>query len=116
MKKSVFVGLLAGILLSFCFLHPAEAEGPAVFTEADGTMTMGNHSYIPLNLYRQEPVNNIGFILGALYTFEKNHPKLKVTHWHIEERESAQATWPILFGLWVDHEPREPGLKKEGVE
>lgn len=74
-------------------------------------VTVGNHTYIPLNIkgVNAVPAKHVQDILSVLAAFEKAHPELKVTNWHIEKQRYVVAYMKIrqtIDGLWVDHEPR----------
>lgn len=68
-------------------------------------ITIGNHTYIPLNL-PGDADQNVRSILAVLAAFEKSHSEFKVTGWSIEKQQSAYMEPAFVFGLWVDHEPR----------
>lgn len=70
--------------------------------------TIGNHSYMPLNI-QGTPADHIDEILGALQTFEKNHPELEVVGWWVEKHQVAFRTSNYIYGLWVDHRPKGKG-------
>jgi hypothetical protein len=73
----------------------------------DSVITVGNHSYIPLNIAMDSSTinaKNATLILQVVDAFEQKHPEWKITDWRMEK-------WSrFLDGLWIDHEPRE-GLK-----
>lgn len=82
-------------------------SSPETTFDFEEAITIGNHSYLPLNMAYQNPANNIKLILSTLNAFEKKHPELKITGKQIEKQQDAHGTCDLIFGLWVDHEPRE---------
>jgi hypothetical protein len=67
--------------------------------------TVGNHTYIPINI-DGSPADNEHLILKIIEAFEKSHPELKVTFWSPQGRENSYLRSSYTFGLWVNHEPR----------
>ena len=112
MKKRIVIAVVAILLLLVSF-NLAMTEDITLITESDGTITLDGHSYVPINLWNKRPADNVKLILTALYTFEKKHPEFKIIHWHIEKQQVAINAMNEIYGLWVDHELREPDLKKE---
>jgi hypothetical protein len=68
--------------------------------------TIGNHTYIPLNL-RHLPAYNVSTILQVLNEFEKIHQELKVTGWRTELQQPLEHSTAFTFGIWIDHESRK---------
>lgn len=64
-------------------------------------LTIGNHTYIPLN-FNGTPEKYTRPILNTLKFFEQEHPELEVTSWSVGERY----TYTYIYGLWVNHRPR----------
>ena len=67
--------------------------------------TVGNHTYININT-NEYPANRINEILELLAAFEKNHPDLQITNWHIQEQNVGPHYYQKVFGIWIDHRPR----------
>ncbi len=69
-------------------------------------MTVGNHSYLPINVkvrYGSIESEMIPTILNILDQFGKKHPDLEVTSWSLFEDQSDES---ILYGLWINHKPK----------
>lgn len=79
---------------------------PADAYDMSVVVTVGNHSYIPINLDGR-PDQQVGVILGTLQAFESTHPNLEVTGWQIEKEQRAYNTSDYIFGMWVDHRPKK---------
>lgn len=79
---------------------------PANAYDMSVVVTVGNHSYIPINL-DGKPNENVDVILGALKAFESANPNLEVTGWQIEKQQLAYVTSPYTYGIWVDHHPKK---------
>ncbi|MDP3999137.1 MAG: hypothetical protein Q8P76_00905 [bacterium] len=118
-KKFAFPTLLAGWAIAMTLTTGCNKNesAPSVIQNETKTVTqpkinfnvaitVGNHTYLPLNLDRRRPADVANVILTILDTFEKTHPNLKVTNWHIEKNQLAYTTGAYIFGLWIDHEPR----------
>lgn len=78
-----------------------------VSADVSKIITVGNHSYAPVDLNEERPSNKVDEILNLLAEFEKKHPELEVTHWHIEKQQSAHTTGQKIFGIWIDHRPKK---------
>jgi len=92
---------------------------PSVITDAgtfnfSSAKTVGNRTFIPLNV-RGEPAKseNVRLILDVLNEFEKAYPNLKVTDWKIEKQQYTVSAPPIIFGIWITHEPKRPARGPE---
>jgi hypothetical protein len=72
--------------------------------DLSAVVTCGNHSYLPISIYGK-PEEHTAEILGTLSAFEKAHPELEITHWHIEKQQFTPDTRALVFGIWVDHRP-----------
>lgn len=72
-------------------------------------VSVGNHSYIPLNFWRQAGVGNDAlYIMGILNAFEEAHPNLEITNWCLEATPHTNFIPNFfIFGIWVDHHPRQ---------
>jgi hypothetical protein len=92
-------------------------ENQAVEKTADGSdkiylfnpkvgVTVGNHSYIYINK-DGKPGEKAEMILLLLDSFEKAHPELEVTGWKIDKQPQAYGTPSFIFGMWIDHRPRQ---------
>lgn len=73
--------------------------------------TVGNHSYIPLNIQAENvgseiPSDHVVEILNVLDAFESAHPELEIIGWSIEKNQPAHGTPGVIFGLWVNHRPK----------
>jgi len=71
---------------------PAETDVAPICMEEIKAETVGNHSYIHLNCFR-EPVT----VLEAISKFEADHPDMEITHWQAEGWSG---------GIYIDHRPR----------
>jgi hypothetical protein len=69
-------------------------------------ITVGNHTYIPLYI-GGKPHNHASDILTDLNAFEQEHPELELTSWNIEKVQYAHGVDEYIYGLWVNHRPRE---------
>jgi len=69
------------------FLKSRQVEVPTY--NMNVVVTVGNHTYIPLNLFREQPSNNTTEILKVLEEFENTHPEFQVTDWKIEEQQEG---------------------------
>lgn len=67
-----------------------------------------NRSYMPLNIAGNpnEHAHAIE-ILNALEAFEEEYPNKKIVYWVIEKQQGAHYTSPYIFGIWIDHQPKE---------
>ncbi|MDO8559350.1 MAG: hypothetical protein Q7R84_03390 [bacterium] len=72
-----------------------------------GIVTVGNYSYISLNIHADIIENHAEEVLGALNTFEAAHPELEITNWQIDIRYGSYQTWPYIYGIWVSHRPKK---------
>lgn len=68
-------------------------------------ITVGDRSYIPINK-KGEPADNPSEILLILKAFEDIHPELEIVDWKIESRQRTHGATPRIFGIWVDHKPK----------
>lgn len=68
-------------------------------------MTVGNHTWIPVNQhvnwYSEEPPM---IVLSLVDKFEKRHPELEITGWRTHGNQTGAQT---LHGLWIDHRPKK---------
>lgn len=67
--------------------------------------TVGNHTYLPVNIYGV-PADHVQEILQILFAFEKEHPELEITSWSIEKQPDVYARDPYIFGIWLNHRPK----------
>ncbi len=103
MKK---VGLLF-LLLFFCDLS---AQDNIVKKSIKKITTIGNNTYITLNLYGDKPSNRYLTILLIIKQFEDSNKDLEIIHWNIEKQESGLDGYHI-FGIWIQHK-RNSNYKK----
>lgn len=109
-KYFIYVALVLTTLIYGCSNNKAlkeetktvKAEIEIDFSEV---ITVGNHSYIPLNIHDARPADRTHDILVILDKFEKIHPELEITSWSIEKQEGVYMPGHI-FGLWVNHCPK----------
>lgn len=118
------VGIIAAVVIpSIRYTAPAPQQSAIKFEKAEGALTasydmkavetVGNHSWMPLNInsrtsdHNPQPAEYRLFILSALLAFEKEHPELEVVSWKIEQHQYAVTTESVIYGLWIDHRPRE---------
>jgi len=80
----------------------------AVFTDLDTVtaVTVGNKSYIPVDSQGNLGGDSLEVLL-LLGEFEDAYPELEITGWVVEERQDMTLMSPIIFGIWVDHKPRD---------
>lgn len=78
---------------------------PAPEFRAGNLVTIGDSSYIPLNI-EGRTVFQVLPILGALDAFRQIHPELEVTSWSVEKDQEAHSTPATLYGIWVNHRLR----------
>lgn len=73
-------------------------------------ITLGNHSYVPLNLMGN-PAGNAQSILRVLQAFEMEHIGWQIVNWHIEKQQAGGMrlldSRDYVYGIWIDHEPKE---------
>jgi hypothetical protein len=111
--KKMLVTLLVVIMLIPCLGCKKKDDSISVVqkttTETEINLstvkTVGNHSYIPLNL---SGYSN-GFadlILNVINKFEIMHPDWKITDWKFQTGQSTNGLYDYTYGIWVDHEPR----------
>lgn len=74
---------------------------------SNGTLTVGNHSYIPINCNCGSS-EQVPLILGLLKDFEDKNFRLHVLSFTVEKDQSTHNTIKWLYGIWITHEPREP--------
>ncbi len=67
---------------------------------------IGNSAYIPLNILGN-PADHTTLILTVIEQFRKLQPNWEITDWKIEKQQDAHGRSAIIFGLWVDHKPKE---------
>lgn len=72
-------------------------------TNAATITTIGDHSYISLNL-EGNAAKNASAILHALEQFEKNNLNYRIVSWRIEGRVGTGLSDGYTFGIWIDHE------------
>ncbi|MBI2450107.1 MAG: hypothetical protein HYV47_01065 [Candidatus Nealsonbacteria bacterium] len=85
---------------------PVELEPGEQQYDMSVVQTIGNRSYIPLNI-SGNPSEHISTILGVLTAFENAHPELEIVSWYIEKQQKAYITSNYIFGIWVDHRLRK---------
>jgi len=112
---SAFV--LFGLFLAACN-HDLPEEESALVEENLGddrtqmsfdlsvAVTLGNHTYIPLNVKNAMPKDYVEVILELLDTFERAHPELEMISWKVEWHPSTYDLYPYIYGIWIDHRPR----------
>ena len=118
------IGLLAAILIPTLLKARQRAgrnaqiksseEAAQIYPLKSGkTLTIGNNSFVPLNL--KGDIQDAGvarIILLAEASFEKYNPDKKVLVWTVEKQPDSSATHPKIFGLWAHHEPVPVVLEK----
>jgi len=78
---------------------PSVFQTKAVNFDWSGVVTLGNHSYLPIN--REGNAADMAWdILHMLNTLEESHSHLVVDTWAIEERSN------YVCGLWINHHPK----------
>ncbi len=108
MKKNCIFVLFFFLILSFLGCTDGNKESVVVSKQTatsidfSSVITIGNHSYVPINIV-DEPSDQNLLILGIINDFEEKYPELEITHWQIEKQQAAYATSPYIFGLWIDH-------------
>lgn len=68
--------------------------------------TVGNNSYIPLNL-DSSTYSSRKLILNVMKKFEDENPDLEVMSWGIDAQQRAYSTSAHVFGLLAHHRPRQ---------
>ena len=68
-------------------------------------ITVGNHSYIPLNIVGNSS-QHFQTILEALQNFETSNPALHVTSFSVDSNTGYHASNDFILGIWLTHEPR----------
>jgi len=91
--------------------QPAEMEKAVAFSfNPLVCRTVGNHSFVYINK-DGNPWDNPTRILILLDVFEKAHPELEMTNWHIEKQQGAYITPAWVSGVWIDHKPKPKTAK-----
>jgi len=108
MKKiGIFFALLSFVLL---FQTNSNAQSDFVKQCVANRITIGNNTYIPMNLW-ERPARKVQTILWILKTFEEQSPELKVVCWKIEKQQTTYLGSKIIFGIWIQHEPNKKSKK-----
>lgn len=81
---------------------PGKKSQVEISFNKDKVITIGNHSYIPLNL-AGDPDEYAEVILNVLKQFESAHPEFEISDWKIEKQQSTEDRTDRIFGLWIDH-------------
>jgi hypothetical protein len=76
---------------------------PARKIDFSSVVTVGNRSYLPLNLLGNASENH-QTILDVLKKFE-DEKKMEITNWKVSERQTS-TTSAFTYGLWIDHKAR----------
>jgi hypothetical protein len=100
MKKALCIIILV-LSIAFNAVHDAGAD---VYGAPDSPITIGNNTYLPLNL-QDFPPRNVKEILAALKNFEKTNPDLEILFWTIEQLQKP--SYCRTCGIWVYHRPRQ---------
>lgn len=86
-----------------------ESRNPLVGYDMSVAITIGNHSYIPLNLYADlygTPNEHVAKILGVIDAFEKSHPDRDTVSWQLDKQQNSGSLPAYISGIWIDHKPR----------
>jgi hypothetical protein len=110
------ISVLVVLLLTILYVTSCGNQKPSVIVKTNKTtnfdfsktVTVGNHSYVSLRI-SGESADHVDEILAVLDGFERAHPELRITDWRIEERPASIGLEPVIFGLWIDHEPKPKG-------
>lgn len=108
------------ILLLVLFIIGGFASGcgqpnpPGVLTETTSVKTInlelgttiGNHTYLPVNI-DGDPSEHVQEILQIVDAFESAHPEWEVTSWSIEGKHSGYSSGAYVYGIWINHRPKE---------
>lgn len=70
----------------------------------EASTTVGNRAYLPLNM-SGKPSEHVPEILGVLDAFEKTY-FVEIIDWKIERDQDAHGASAYIYGLWVDHRPK----------
>ena len=81
-------------------------EATQVSYDMSSVITERNRSYIPINI-AGKPSDDPSSMLRIVNAFEDAHPELEIVRWWIEKRQAAYTTSSRIYGIWVDHKPRE---------
>ena len=68
-------------------------------------VTVDNRSWVPLNL-PGDPQDHAQAILSFLKYFEQEK-KVEIVDWKIDKQQHAYTVHEKVFGLWIDHRPRQ---------
>lgn len=110
---AILVAALAYVLFQRTNLADNSSPATAVVQTEPGSgeyrydlsvvVTVGNHSYIPLNLSGPASMHTTE-ILGVVDAFEKAHSELVVGGFDVESRQDEMNSH--LNGVWVHHRPK----------
>lgn len=113
-KNFSFLAVLASVLAvavmtGFTGCAPASQQAaPTVTDYVAKTITVGNHSWVPI--YRlAEPgeyditAEGARLVLETIDAFERSHPELEVVDWKQEIRHNGYSSRFRIYGVWVDH-------------
>jgi hypothetical protein len=84
-------------------------EETSIRLSPDSVITVGDHSYVPLNL-EGNPDKNCRTILKTLDIFKQKNPGLEVISWSIEKQQLAEGAKEFVFGLWINHRQKQGGV------
>ncbi|HBM45680.1 MAG: hypothetical protein UT05_C0004G0014 [Parcubacteria group bacterium GW2011_GWF2_38_76] len=75
--------------------------------EVEKIITIGNHSFVEIELGYGLGEEIAKSVLLALKKFEDDNPNLEITHWRFE-RPRVQGSYLYLWrnGIWIDHKPK----------
>ena len=99
------------LLFAFLFVIPSYVFGSDLHLQVGVNKypmtTVGNHTYVDISKYgRPDENKNRDEILNILSEFEKTSNK-EIMGWKIEKQQKAYTTFSYLYGLWIDHRPKQ---------
>jgi hypothetical protein len=110
--------IFAFAVATLCFVcsNGCSDPGPSVIKIKDGgaeqaydlsvAISVGNHTYLPINREDVTPSKMAKEILDLLSEYETAHPDLIVDSWMIEKKQQAHGSTDKVFGIWVNHHKR----------
>lgn len=116
MKHAIVCIVLSTLVVSVCSCDDSTPQPSVLNTQAApfnsaAIITIGNHSYLPINKEGQ-PSEMVSEILQIISSFETAHPELVVENWSVEKRQSAHVVTPKVYGLWINHHKRAEANSK----
>jgi len=104
----IVAALLAAIIVGCGEGRPSvvDPQTTRVTYDLSVVVTVGDRSYIPIN-QGGRPGDTPSFILNILKAFEDENPQFEILNWKIEKHQGSSGAEGYIFGLWVDHRPKQ---------